>query len=48
VRKQISEAQAKEIKNIDAKKLALINRVASTENDSNINFILDNIARFID
>jgi hypothetical protein len=48
VRKQIGEAQAKEIKHIDAKKLALINRTASTDNDSNIHFILDNIARFMD
>ena len=48
VRKQLSEAQAKEIKQIDEKKLAKINKFVASENDPNIMFILDNMARFMD
>jgi len=48
VRKQLGEAQAKEVKQIDAKKLEKINRVIQTDNDPNLVFILDNMARFMD
>lgn len=48
VRKQLSEAQAKEVKQIDKKKFDKMNRFAQTENDRNMMFILDNMARFLD
>jgi hypothetical protein len=48
VHKQLSEAQAKEVKNIDAKKFDKICRFAQVENDRNVMFILDNMARFLD
>ncbi len=48
VRKQLGEAQAKEIKQIDSKKLERINRMIQTDNDPHLVFILDNMARFMD
>lgn len=48
MRKQLSEAQAKEVKQIDAKKLEAINRQMSVDNDPNLAFILNNMAKFLD